>query len=137
MFKLINIGIHSTKAKNIPSDYHSIRVDPSYCTYGNILICKKEKPTFDEIINCLKQCFFKADYVGCYSFIYWEYYKEFYDWIKQSFEDNNTSNIRIIKKFYKKALLRWIQFVRYSDDSFYPQNEYFRQMLRQIESHLS
>ena len=137
MFRLVYQESHCTKIKDIPSNYHYIQGDPSYKFYGNVLICKKEKPTFDEIINCLERCFFKADYLGCYSLIYWEYYKEFYEWIKQSFMDNNASNIRIIKRFYKKALLRWVQFVKYSDDTFYPQNEYFRQMQREIEGHLS
>ena len=68
-----------------------------------------------------------------YSMIYWKYYQEFYQWIKNSIECNNTRNIRIIKKFSKKALNRWLEFVEHSDDTMCPQNHYFRLMHKELE----
>lgn len=134
MFKLYRIGHTSTKS--IPGDYHCVREDPSYKFYAYALISKRKSFTFDEIINCLKKAFFKADYLGCYSIIYWEYYKEFYDWIIESFEQKNIQNIKTIKRFYKKALIRWVDFAKYSDDTMFPQNEYFILMKKEIEKHL-
>ncbi len=137
MFKFFVIHSITGKIRDIPAGYYVINTDPSYLMrYDEILICKKEMLTFDELIHCLKQCFSKADYFGCYSIIYWEYYKEFYDWIIESFEQNNTQNIKTIKKFHRKALFRWVEFIRHSDDTLYPQNEYFRLMKKEIEKHL-
>ena len=122
--------------KEAPKGYYGIKTEPTGLCSGIAIFCSKEHPTFDEIVDCLSKSIFKADYLGCYSFIYWEYYKDFYEWIKQSFEDKNTSNIKIIKRFYKKALARWIKFVEYSDDTFHPQNEYFRMMGIEIDNHM-
>jgi len=122
--------------KKVPQGYYEFKTEPTGMCQGIAIFCSKEHPTFDEIIECLRRCIFEADFLGCYSFIYWEYYKEFYEWIKQNLEDNNISNLKIIKKFYKKALVRWIKFVEYSDDDFYPQNEYFRMMGREINKNL-
>lgn len=133
MFKLYRVG--HAPSKSIPKDYHYIKEDPSYNFYFHALISKKESFAFDEIINCLKHCFSKADYLGCCSIIYWEYYKEFYDWIVENFKQNNPQNIRIIKKFYKKTLIRWVEFVKHSDDTIYPQNEYFRLMKNEIDNY--
>ena len=129
---------YNTANKDIPKGYYSVRLDPScqyYDSYGycTTLICKKENLAFNEIIDCLKKSFWKADYIGCYSYIYWQYYKEFYEWIVQTSNHENTLNRKIIKRFYKKALLRWIAFIEHSDDTLYPQNEYFRKMQKAIE----
>lgn len=138
MFKSYRIYSHSIQGRNNPKGYYNIHIEPTGLSGSETaIVCSKEHPTFDEVIDCLKKCVFKADYIGCYSFIYWEYYKEFYKWIKQSFEHNDTLNIRIIKKFYKKALLRWLKFIEYSDDTLYPQNEYFRMMYKEIAKYLS
>lgn len=138
MFKSYRIHSHSIQCGNSPKGYYNIHIEPTGLSGSETaIVCSKEHPTFDEIINCLKKCIFKADYIGCYSFIYWEYYREFYEWTKQSFERNDTLNIRIIKKFYKKALLRWLKFIEYSDDTLYPQNEYFQMMYKEIAKYLS
>ena len=134
MFRFYNVT-----NKCVPKGYYSVDLDPSYRSYDThshrtALICKKENLAFDEIIDCLKRCFLKADYIGCYSFIYWQYYKEFYEWIVQNVNHKNASNKKVIKRFYKKALLRWIAFIKYSDDILYPQNEYFRKMQKAIEN---
>ncbi len=134
MFKFYSLISASGKIKDVPKGYYAIESDPSYCLgYQEILVCSKQSLTFDELILCLKKCFIKADYVGCYSLIFWKYYKEFYEWIKKSYENNNTSNIRIIKKFYKKFLVRWLKFTKHSDDTLYPQNKYFLLMQKEIE----
>ena len=133
MFKSYRIYSHIAKYRNKPQGYYDIILEPTGLNgSGNAIVCSKEHPTFNEIVDCLRKCIFKADYVGCYSFIYWEYYMEFYEWIKQSFEHNNTSNIRIIKRFYKRALVRWLKYIEHSDDTFHPQNEYFRMMQKEI-----
>lgn len=135
MFRFYNVA-----NKRVPKGYYSVNLDPSYRTYDSYSYCtaliyKKENPAFNEIIDCLKKCFRKADYIGCYSFIYWRYYKEFYEWIVQNVNHKNASNKKVIKRFYKKALLRWIAFIQYSDDTLYPQNEYFRKMKNAIEAY--
>ena len=137
MFKFFMIHSITGKIRDIPNGHYAINTDPSYLMrYEEILICKKEMPTFDEVIDCLKKCVLKADYLGCYSLIYWTYYKEFYGWIRESFKQNNRANIKLIKKFYKQALLRWIYFIKHSDDTLYPQKEYFGLMKKEIEKHL-
>ena len=136
MFKSYRTLSHSRRHRDKPKGYYHIHDEPTGLKgYETMIVCSKRHPTFDEIIDCLQKCIFKADYVGCYSFIYWEYYEEFYEWIKRSFENNNTLNLRIIKKFYKKALLRWLEFIECSDDTLNPQNEYFRMMKQEIERH--
>ncbi len=137
MFKSYRIHSHSIYCRNIPNGYYNIHIEPTGMSEREtVIVCSKEYPTFNEIIDCLKKCIFKADYIGCYSFIYWEYYKEFYEWIKQTFESKNSPNIRIIKKFYRKALVRWLEFSEHSDDTIYPQNEYFRMMHKEIAKYL-
>ena len=136
MFKSYRFFPHAMKYRDKPQSYYDILLEPTgMIGYETVIVCSKEHPTFNEIINCLRKCIFKADYVGCYSFIYWEYYKEFYEWIKRSFEHNNTSDIRIIRKFYRRALVRWLKFIKYSDDTLYPQNEYLRKMHEEIICH--
>lgn len=137
MFKFYSVHSITGKFKDIPDGYYPIEIDPSYSMgYDIILICQKEFFSFDEVINCLKECFLKADYLGCYSLIYWKYYKEFYCWIKENLKLDNASSIKTITKFYNRALLRWVDFIKYSDDTLYPQNEYFRLMKREIENYL-
>lgn len=65
--------------------------------------------------------------------IYWKHYEAFYQWIKESVASKNAENIKVIKKFQKKALSRWLEFIEGSDNTFYPQNEYFRKMQTEIE----
>ena len=98
-----------------------------------MIICRQRDPSFDDVLGCLKKCFTKADYLGCYSMIYWKHYEAFYQWIKESVASGDAANIKIIKKFYKKALRRWLEFIERSDDTFYPQNEYFRKMYVEIQ----
>ncbi len=128
---------HNKENRGIPKGYYTINLAPGYPHFYNwgtsrVLICKNPNPPFNEIIDCLKKCFLKTDYIGCYSLIYWKYYKEFYEWIKQSFEHNNRLSIKVIKRFYKKALVEWVKFINYNNDTFNPQNEYFRLMNKVI-----
>jgi|GEM_PF-3172525 len=132
MFKFHRFISISGKSRNIPDGYYAIDPDPSYCLGDQeILICSKQSPTFEELICCLKKTFRKADYVGCYSLIYWKYYKEFYEWIRISYQSNNKLNKKVINKFKQKALVRWLKFIEHSDDTLYPQNEYFRLMQKE------
>ena len=134
MFKFYDYLSVTGKVKDVPKGYYDIDHDPSYqFGYSEKLICSQPSLSFNEVVRCLEKCFTKADYIGCYSLIYWKYYIEFYQWIKNSIECNNTRNIRIIKKFSKKALSRWLEFIEHSDDTMYPQNNYFRLMQKEIE----
>ena len=135
MFKIIRTNFSNSKGKDVPEGYYAVDIDPSYnLGYHELLVCQRESITFDEMICCLQKCFLKADYLGCYSLIYWKYYKEFYNWIVFSLQEKEILNKIIIIRFYNKALLRWIKFIEYSDDTFYPQNEYFRLMQNEILS---
>ena len=122
------------KNKDCPKGYYSIDADPS-CLMGNgeEIISRQQNPSFDEILRCLKKCFTKADYLGCYSMIYWKHYEAFYQWIKESVASQDAKNIKVIKQFHKKALGRWLEFIEHSDDTLYPQNEYFRKMYVEIK----
>ena len=134
MFKFLCFLSISGKSKDYPKGYYSIDADPSYrMGYAKTIICRQQNPSFDEILRCLKKCFTKADYLGCYSMIYWKHYEAFYQWIKESVASQNAKNIKVIKQFHKKALGRWLEFIEHSDDTLYPQNEYFRKMYVEIK----
>ena len=84
MFKSYRVHSHSKNHRNKPTGYYHIQKEPTgLIDYEVVIVCSKEQPTFDEIINCLRKCIFNYEYIGCYSFIYWEYYREFYHWIKK------------------------------------------------------
>lgn len=134
MFRFFCYLSMSGKIKDTPKGYYSIDADPSYrMGYAEMIICRQQNLSFDDMLRCLNKCFTEADYVGCYSIIYWNYYKEFYQWIKECVASRNAANIKIIKKFRKKALCRWLGFIKHSDDTLYPQNEYFRKMYAEIQ----
>ena len=134
MFKFFCYLSISGKIKDNPKGYYSINADPSYrMGYAETIICRQQNPSFDEILRCLRKCFTKADYLGCYSMIYWKHYEAFYLWIKESVASQNSENIKVIKKFHKKALNRWLAFIEHSDDTGYPQNAYFRKMYAEIQ----
>lgn len=132
MFRLFYLG-HGGSCDRIPKGYYAIDGDPSNYLYGDIILCRQQNPSFDEVLRCLKKCWTKADYLGCYSMIYWKHYEAFYRWIKESVESKDAENIKVIKKFHKKALGRWLEFIEGSDDTFYPQNAYFRKMYAEIQ----
>lgn len=134
MFKFFCYLSMSGKIKDIPKGYYSIDADPSYrMGYAEMIICRQPNPSFDEILHCLKKCFTKANYLGCYSMIYWRHYEVFYQWIKESVASENTESIKVIKKFHKNALGRWLEFIEHSDNTFYPQNAYFQKMYEEIK----
>ena len=108
MFKFFCYLSMSGKIKDIPKGYYSIDADPSYrMGYAEMIICRQPNPSFDEILHCLKKCFTKANYLGCYSMIYWRHYEVFYQWIKESVASENTENIKVIKKFHKNAKIHF------------------------------
>lgn len=131
MFRFCRLD-RTKENKGIPKGYCSINLAPGYSRYYSwgtprALVCKNY-PTFDQMINCLKKAFVKNDYIGCYSLIYWKYYREFYEWIKESFEKNDAANIKIIKRFYHKSLVHWVMYTSPSKNASLSQKEHFRMM---------
>ena len=113
----------------IPNNLFPIQSDPSL-KYEVYIFSKKRDVMFDEVLDIFYKSMNRNNYLGAMSLIYFKYYNEFYDFLVSI-----TKDIKLIKKyrkatlkFYKKYLIRWIEFIKYSDDTMYPQNEVFRKM---------
>lgn len=107
--------------------------DPSLRFYKAIF-CKKQNVPFKEILQIVLKTYSRIEYLGATAFIYWTYYKEFYDFLLDVSADDKKKKLykKAIKRFLKRTLNRWVEFVKYSDDILYPQNEYFRKMQKII-----
>ena len=115
--------------QKIPNDIFPIVSDPTLKNEVYIFM-KKNYISFEETLNIFLKTNNKNNYIGATSLIYFKYYVEFYHFLIDVFE--NPIKLKKYKKrilkFYKKTLCRWVSFIRYSDDTMYPQNEIFRNM---------
>jgi len=127
MFKTVAI-YHLLKYNN-PRYTYPILEDPT--TKCDIyLFARKESFLFEEVWDMFLHIGRPTEYYGAMSLIYWEFYNELYERLQviAANEEYRRKYLRAIKKFYRKYLQRWVEYVRYSDDAMFPQNEVFRKM---------
>lgn len=119
-FKMINV-YGTSHIKNKKKKYFEVLCEPSYD--GDVLLlCTKSKLSFDEVIYILEKKNKKVDLIGAISFVYYDYSSLFFDYIKKSGEEE----FKILKKKCFHYFERLFNFIKYSDDSLYDQNEYIR-----------
>lgn len=105
---------------------------PKYEVY---LFSKTENVSFDEVVYIILHSFNKTNLLGAASLVYFKYYNEFYEYILNLSTKQKLSKKQkwAVKRFYKRYLIKWIEFIKYSDDTMYPQNEVFRMLSKLIE----
>ncbi len=115
--------------EKVPSNLFSIECDPSL-KYEVYIFSKKKDVTFDEVLEIFNKSINRNDYLGAMSLIYFKYYNEFYKFLVEISENINLTKKyrKSTLKFYKKYLVRWLEFIKHSDDTMYPQNKVFRKM---------
>ncbi len=114
--------------KPLKGNWYGLDCDP---TLKNemFLFANKKVITFDEVVQIYNKSLNRIDYLGAMSLIYFKYYKEFYEYlIKQEEFDSRYREKRVVRKFKKLYLNRWLAFIKFSDDTMYPQNHYIRLM---------
>lgn len=112
----------------IPNGLIPIKSDPSL--KYEVYIFSKKEISFQEVLKIYLRSFNKNDYLGAMSLIYFKYYNELYDFLMLSFQKSKLlkKHKKAARKFYKNYLIRWLDFIKYSDDNLYPQNKIFREM---------
>lgn len=114
--------------KQLDSKWYPVDCDPTL-KHEIYLYSNKSNVSFEECIHIFEKSWNKTTILGSMSLIYLKYYKEFYEYLLNKrcsvylFEKKGR-----IKSFKRKYLNRWVQFIKCSDDTQYPQNEYFRKM---------
>lgn len=124
---MIRFKIITPYSKAPNSKWYGIECDP---TLENevYLYANKKDISFDECICIFEKTLCKTNFLGVMSLIYFKYYREFYDYLFELRCNSRFNNTRRISIFKKKYLDRWIEFIKHSDDCFYPQNNYFMKM---------
>ena len=124
IFKIKNISPYQTN--RIPVGYYVVRLEPTQ-KYPDfiLLLSKKEQVAFEDVVRIFLRSVDRSDYLGAMSLIYWKYYYEFYDFLEASLTNSilRKKYRKAVLKFNKRYLKRWIEFIKYSDDTMYPQNE--------------
>ncbi len=93
------------------------------------VFANKPNVTFDEVLKIFCHSLSRVNYLGAMSLIYFKYYVEFYEYLKDCIsKDPKFKTSFKVKRFKKRYLKKWIAFIKYSDDTMYPQNDYFRKM---------
>lgn len=77
--------------------------------------------SFEYVWKIFLSSYNKTNYLGAMSLIICVYYKEFYDTL---INQDRIKLKRQIVKFKKNYLSRWVDFIKYSDNTKYPQNQY-------------
>jgi len=113
----------------VDKKWNPIPSDPS-TKYEVYLYSKKMDVTFRDVMRIYLYSFSRVDYYGVMSLIYSKYYREFYYFLLDvSKNESMRKKYRSRNlKFYRNYLERWSEFVKYSDDTAYPQNEYIKKM---------
>ena len=112
----------------IPKGLLPIKSDPTL--KHEVYIFSKKEISFQEVLKIYLRSFNKNDYLGAMSLIYFKYYNELYDFLILSSQESKLlrKHKKAARKFYKSYLIRWVDFIKYSDDNLYPQNKIFREM---------
>lgn len=125
MVKFIKVKPFGKEPKG---NWYRFQRDPTHNYYSYHFVNKPDV-TFEEVVNIFCHSLSKVNYFGAMSFIYFKYYAEFYEYLKDSIsKDPKFKTSFKVKRFKKRYLNKWIAFIKYSDDTMYPQNDYFRKM---------
>ena len=95
------------------------------------LFSKSKDVSFDEVIHILLHSFSKTDLLGAASLIYYKYYNEFCEFILRISGERKYK--WAIKRFYRQYLIKWSEFLKYSDDTACPQNAVIRNIIQLIK----
>lgn len=111
------------------SCWQGIECDPTNDFEAYIFV-RKPVPDFNEIWNILTHTRRSEVLLGCYSLLYFVFYKELKLKIIDilSSEYSLNENKKKLEVFIKNRLNKWLTFIKRSDDSLYPQNQYFREI---------
>lgn len=122
-FKIINTyGVCRNPLYN-ENKFYEVKCEPSY--YGDvILLCNKNNVTFNEMIDLLLHTLKGVNILGVISLVYYKYYSEFLDYLKQC-PDNEYKKI---KRKCRRKFNTLNLFIERSDDSIYTQNVYIREI---------
>lgn len=118
----------------IPEGLYPIVCAPSL-KYEVYLFSKSKNLSFDEVVHIILRSFSKTDLLGAASLVYYKYYNEFYEYLHNLSTEQKLGKKQkwAVKRFYKRHLTKWIEFIKYSDDTMYPQNEVLRKLSKLIE----
>ena len=120
-FKMINSYGPLNSRKLYSTKYYEILCEPSY--NGDVLLlCTKGELTFEEVIYIILKKTKKIDIIGAISFIYYNYSELFFNFLKSC----NEKQLKVIKKKCLTHFERLVNFVKFSDDTKYYQNEFIR-----------
>ena len=114
----------------IPEGLCPIECAPSM-KYEVYLFSKSKDVSFDEVIHILLHSFSKTDLLGAASLIYCKYHNEFCEFILKISGERKYK--WAIKRFYRQHLVKWKEFLKYSDDTMHPQNAVIRNIIQLIE----
>ncbi len=132
MFKIVRPFPISLKIfKRIESKgFREFLVEP---TYGDVIMYTSlDEINFEKCIELLRSCF-KINVLAAMSIIYYQYYKEYCDYVCNS----NFNDLLKIRRRSYKILLRWKKLLEVSDDLLYPQNKYLRIIIEILNIWLS
>ncbi len=109
-------------------NYIFIEPDPSL--EMDFAIYSKNDVGFKEVLFYILYSKNRKNYIVAISLIYWKYFNDFYNFLsfvsKKGYYKIKYS--KKLKQFYKRVLKRWLNFIRYSDDTIYIQNRVFIKM---------
>lgn len=114
--------------------WKSIKSDPTY-EFEQFVFVVLPTPTFKIVWEHYFSTILASEKRGCRSLFYFIYYKELFYEIASSLNEKTISHkdIKNIFKFYDDVLSKWLEFIKYSDDTMYEQNQYFHKIAKLIE----
>ena len=114
----------------IPEGLYPIDCAPG-TGYEVYLFSKSKDVSFEEVLHIILHSFSKTDLLGAASLIYYKYYNEFCEFILRISGERKYK--WAIKRFYRQHLIKWSEFLKYSDDTSHPQNAVIRNIIKLIE----
>lgn len=93
-----------------------------------IMFSSQNEISFEKCIKLLGS-FFNINILAALSIIYYNYSKEYLDYIG----NNSHANLMLIRFRTYKIMLRWKKMLERSDDTLYPQNKYIRDIIRELK----
>ena len=111
--------------------WEGIDSDPTISLrYEEYLFVKAPTPQFEQVWNLYTETMNRNEKLGCASLFYFTYYTELRNRIEEITGDEKQLliNIRVLKMFVKESLINWLEFIKRSDDTLYPQNIVFKEI---------